>query len=315
MMLYAIRYIVLICCSLCAMVCAAASNKGKPLSSTMYAQHVQKHPGDSEMYCQWVEALLAEGDTTQAIERITYRLKFNEGDMCMFRCKARIALARGNKTEAVRSMSDAILAGWIPESGDTLLEAIAERYGESLNLRLELLSQRHNTNTGLWHSRASLALAMTDTLHALEYYTTARQLGDTTLNATIAALQPVVATDSSNVRYSVTLTRTVDAYEMQAKCNGLPVKIIVDTTAITNTISGVESMFLLKNEYITQNDIIQDSQVLMRSVEITEQIVLHDVLFFNKNGQEAPIILSLHVFEHLGKPVLNTKNNTIDIYK
>ena len=71
----------------------------------------------------------------------------------------------------------------------------------------------------------------------------------------------------------------------------------------------------MKNDYITQKDIIQDTQVLMRSVEIGEQVVLSDVLFHNKNGQETPIILSLRAFDHLGKPVLNTNTNTIDIYE
>jgi len=313
MMSYAMRYIVLICCCMCAAVCAAAPNKGKQPSSAMYAQHVQKHPGDSETYCLWVEALLAEGDTAQAEQRIAYKLKFNEGDICMLRSKARIALARGNRTEAVRCVSDAVLSGWLPTTGDSLWLSVADCCGESLGLRLSLLSRREKTVSSIWRARAELALLQADTLQALAHYTTARQLGDTTLAEIIAGLQSAERTDSTHVKWSIPLTRTYDAYELQAKCNGLNIKVVVDTSAVLNTISGVESSFLLKNEYITQADIVGQTQVLIRELDVGSGIVLRNVLFNNRNTQDTPLILSLHAFDHLGEPKLNVKTNTIDI--
>jgi len=293
----------------------AAPKKGKPATSATYAEWLKKHPGDSNTYCSYVRALLTEGDTTTAEQKIAAMLKIDEANTCMLRSKAAIALARGKQNEAVRCAADAVAAGWQPETDDTLLVQMVQTCGEALGLRLSLAARQEKTNTNLWRARAVLALLQADTVTALAHYTTARQLGDTTLNETIAALRTVEQLDSSRVRYRIPFTRTFGAYELHAKCNGLPIKIVMDTAATINTISGVESLFLLKNDYITQKDIIQDTQVLMRSVEIGEQVVLRDVLFHNKNGQETPLILSLRAFDHLGKPVLNTNTNTIDIYE
>lgn len=293
----------------------AAPKKSKPATSATYAEWLKKHLGDSNAYCSYVLALLTEGDTILAEQKISAMLKIDAANTCMLRSKASIALARGKQNEAVRCAADAIAAGWQPETEDTLMVQLAQTCGEALGLRLALTARKEKTNTDLWRARAVLALLQADTVTALAHYTTARQLGDTTLNETIAALRTVEQLDSSRVRYRIPFTRTFGAYELHAKCNGLPIKIVMDTAATINTISGVESLFLLKNEYITQKDIIQDTQVLMRSVEIGEQVVLSDVLFHNKNGQETPLILSLRAFDHLGKPVLNTNTNTIDIYE
>lgn len=314
MKIYA-KYIIGLCCLLTASAYAAAPAKGKqhPASAT-YAQQVKQHPGDGEAYCKWVDALLTEGDTLQAQERISYRLKFNEGDICMLCSKARIALARSNTAEAVRCISDAVQQGWQPEEDDSLMVSIANCCAEALELRLSLISRRDKTGTSIRRARAVLALLQTDTLQALAHYTEALQLGDTTLKETIQQLRETKQTDSTTVRWTIPVTRTYDAYELQATCNGLPLKIVLDTAAVINTISGVESVFLLKNDYITQADIISQTQVMIRQLGVGNGIVLNNVLFNNRNAQETPLIISLHAFDHLGKAVLNAATNTIDIY-
>ncbi len=305
----------MVCCCICATVCTAALNKGKQPVSAMYAQKAHKHPGESETYCLWVDALLAERDTTQAEERIAYGLKFNEGDICMLCCKARIALARGNKTEAVRCVSDAVLNGWQPMENDSLWVSVVDCCGESLGMRLLLMSRREKTVTSIWRARAELALLQADTIQALAHYTTARQLGDTTLGEIIGNLQSIERSDSTRIKWSIPLTRTYDTYELQAKCNGLTIKVVVDTSAVLNTISGVESSFLLKNEYITQTDIVGQTQVLIRELDMGNGIVLRNVLFSNRDAQETPLIISLHVFDHLGEPKLNVKTNCVEIHE
>ena len=89
--------------------------------------------------------------------------------------------------------------------------------------------------------------------------------------------------------------------ELKGKINGLAIRITVDTTATQSTISGVETLFMLKNEYVSRDDIIDNIFVIAKRLEIGEGMVLRDIRLRYIENQDCPLILCLHDLERLGR--------------
>ena len=287
----------------------------KPLTSADYRAILQKHPGNIDAYCQLVTALLQEGDTVLAEQQLSYALKLTDSDVCLHTLKIRLALQSSRTQEAIRTFTDLLQHGYELEPEDTLLHELSSCCAHALQMRLKLLTQREKGTSCLLRAMASLSLLQADTIAAIEAYRLAIQRGDT---LAIPLLENIRAGRAENVtgatQYSIPLIRAKGYFELQTVVNNLRIKVVIDTTAVLNTISGVESAFLLKNEYVKPTDIIDQKQLLLRSIDVGQGIVLKDIVLYNRNGQEHPIILSLQAFSQLGKAVLNETKNSIDIY-
>lgn len=122
---------------------------------------------------------------------------------------------------------------------------------------------------------------------------------------------------SDDAHYETVTTEvpfTIEGGVNKVKCsiNGLPLHFVFDTGASTVTISSVEATFMLKNDYISNKDIVgknyySDSQgevkegttINLREVEFGG-IVLNDVKANVIHSQKAPLLLGQSVFQKLG---------------
>ena len=104
--------------------------------------------------------------------------------------------------------------------------------------------------------------------------------------------------------------------EMKGKINGLPIRLSVDTTATQSSISGVETMFMLKNEYIYKADIHDNNTaVMIKRLEIGESVVLNDITLQHRATQEQSVILCVGDLERLGRIRIDDKKRMLVIYK
>lgn len=116
----------------------------------------------------------------------------------------------------------------------------------------------------------------------------------------------------------------------QVKCqvNGLPLHFIFDTGASTISISSVEAMFMLKNEYLTKKDVVGSSYFTDANGDISEgtiinlkevkigDAVLKDVRASVVHNQKAPLLLGQSAFQKFGKiEIDNTKKVVTITYK
>lgn len=267
---------------------AARPVKNKESAELVRLQkHIKQHPGDIDAYCDYVTALLQAGDTIEAEKQLDYALKLRSDAPCLLTHKALICLYRGNHTQAVTHAASRLAVDTLLTARDSvLIDSLSDCCMSSLTMRLQLMQQRLPNNTVLpW---------------------IIKRLSQNEPDNAVSA--------KDTVRMSIPFTRTFDGLELKATLNGLRLKVMIDTTATESTISGVESLFLIKNEYVRQEDVINRQQVMVRNLEFENHITITNLLLQNKNGQEAPIILNLAAFDGIGKAVLNERKNCIEIY-
>lgn len=113
----------------------------------------------------------------------------------------------------------------------------------------------------------------------------------------------------------------------QVKCevNGLPLHFIFDTGASSISISSVEAMFMLKNEYLNEKDIMGTSYFSDANGDISEgtvinlkdvkigDAVLHDVKASVVHNQKAPLLLGQTAFQKFGKMEIDNENKVVNI--
>ncbi len=101
--------------------------------------------------------------------------------------------------------------------------------------------------------------------------------------------------------------------EIKCKINDLPLYFIFDTGASDVSISEVEATFMLKNNYLSEKDIVGTRNYLTANGEISEGTVislnsiqigemqLHNVLASVVKSQNAPLLLGQSALQRLGK--------------
>lgn len=102
-------------------------------------------------------------------------------------------------------------------------------------------------------------------------------------------------------------------YTIPCKVNDLPLKFIFDTGASSVSISKSEAIFMLKNGYLSENDIIGSQQfqtasgailegtrILIKKIEIGG-LVLRNIEASVVHSNNAPLLLGQNVLSQLGK--------------
>jgi clan AA aspartic protease (TIGR02281 family) len=114
-------------------------------------------------------------------------------------------------------------------------------------------------------------------------------------------------------------------YEIPCQVNGLPLKMVFDTGASDVTISAVEANFMLKNGYLSDDDIKGKSQYMTASGDIHEGTVLRlkevqlgDTILKNieasvVHSQKAPLLLGQSVLEKFGTITIDNVNSKLVI--
>ena len=113
----------------------------------------------------------------------------------------------------------------------------------------------------------------------------------------------------------------------QVKCevNGLPLHFIFDTGASTISISSIEALFMLKNEYLSEKDIVGSSYYSDANGEISEGTVINlkevkigDAIINNVrasvvHNQKAPLLLGQSAFQKFGKMEIDNDKKVVTI--
>ena len=113
----------------------------------------------------------------------------------------------------------------------------------------------------------------------------------------------------------------------QVKCevNGLPLHFIFDTGASTISISSIEALFMLKNDYLSEKDIVGSSYYSDANGEISEGTVINlkevkigDAIINNVrasvvHNQKAPLLLGQSAFQKFGKMEIDNDKKAVTI--
>lgn len=112
-------------------------------------------------------------------------------------------------------------------------------------------------------------------------------------------------------------------YEVPCHINGLPLRMIFDTGASDVTISSVEANFMLKNDYLTEDDIRGKKNYMTASGEIHEgtvitlrevkvgEAVLKNIDASVVHHQKAPLLLGQSVLERFGTITIDNVNSKL----
>lgn len=269
---------------ICLLLCAAASGvygAKRPVRETeRLLRELRRRPGEMELHCRLAEAQLAEGDTAAAEETMEYGLKLKETP-CLYMQKARVALSRQDFFSAARYCAQAVKAGMKPEE-DSLVYRIDSLSGGGVRMCL--------------------------------------QGADVSFQPSEVSSQPseVTATGSlsgDSIIAEIPFLNQTDRLEMKGKINGLPIRLSVDTTATESSISGVETMFMLKNEYISKSDIHENTAVMIKRLEIGEAVEIKDIMLQYRATQEQSVVLCVGDLERLGRVRIDGKKRVVVIYK
>lgn len=287
----------------------------KPKGKADIEKALKKAPGNMELRCELIGMLLTEGDTVSAEEHIRYAQKLQPTE-CISLHAAHIALARKRYADAARFYADATMLGTFP-TDDAGVYAADSLSNGALSTRLKALAIKDKSRTTALLGLADIALHGADTAAAISRLEEAWQRGDTAQLTRLKELKNALPVDSAEktVVMRIPFERKFGNIEMNVLLNGLKVKAQIDTTATQSTISGVESSFMIKNDYAKNSDIIESTILLVRSLELPGGTVLTDIRLHNRNNQEAPLILALSAFAPLGEARINEKEAMLEILK
>ena len=100
---------------------------------------------------------------------------------------------------------------------------------------------------------------------------------------------------------------------MKCDINGLPLHFVFDTGAADVSISQVEATFMLKNGYLSSNDVVGKQRYIDANGDVTEGTVINikkvnfggmhlsNVKASVVRNQKAPLLLGQSVLSKLGK--------------
>lgn len=277
---------------MCVLVCEAQGAKRPVAETERLARELKRSPGDMDLHCLLAQAQLAEGDTAAAEKTLEYALKLKETP-CLYMQKARIQLARQDFYSAARYCAQAVKAGMKPEE-DSLIFRIDSLSSGGVRVGIQRLATEDKKNDALRYG-----------LEQMEKSEVRTQKSDVSHQQA----------EEDSIIAEIPFLNQTERLEMKGKINGLPIRLSVDTTATESSISGVETMFMLKNEYISKADIRDNTAVMIKRLEIGESVVLNDITLQHRATQEQSVILCMGDLERLGRIRIDDKKRMLVIYK
>lgn len=277
---------------LCVLAYGAQGAKRPVAETERLSRELKRSPGDMELHCLLAEALLAERDTAAAEKTLEYALKLKETP-CLYMQKARINLSKQDFFSAARYCAQAVKAGMKPEE-DSLVYRIDSLSSGGVRMCIQKLAREDKKNAALQYG-----------LEQMEKSEVSHQKSDVSHQQA----------EEDSIIAEIPFLNQTDRLEMKGKINGLPIRLSVDTTATESSISGVETMFMLKNEYISKSDIHDNTAVIIKRLEIGESVEMKDITLQHKASQEQSVILCLGDLERLGHIRIDDKKRVMVIYK
>lgn len=275
---------------------------------------VQKAPGDMGLRCELIGTMLAEGDTVAAEEQLSYAMKLRSAP-CLHIHHAQIALGRGKRIDAAADCAQAVVAGLMP-ADEPFIYQMDSTPPHIVTMRLRMAMQKEKANASIPAGIGQLALLRGDTAAAVEAYREAIQRGDTTLKTVVDSLTKTTedSCQSATPTARIPFTRKGEKIEVVCTINGLKIKAEVDTTATESTISTVEAHFMLKNNYVPAENVVNDNTLIIREIDFGDGLVLRSVRLHHIRKQEETIIFCLGDLRQLGTVVINEGKKELQLY-
>jgi clan AA aspartic protease (TIGR02281 family) len=140
-----------------------------------------------------------------------------------------------------------------------------------------------------------------------------------------AIIQQSLSSTSDDDVSEIPFSKESGVYKVKCKINGLPLHFVFDTGASDVTLSMVEASFMMKNGYLSGNDVI-GNQLYMNAdgdVNVGTVINLKDVNFGGQSlknvrasvvrNQKAPLLLGQSVLGRLGKIEIDNQKQVLII--
>lgn len=162
-----------------------------------------------------------------------------------------------------------------------------------------------------------------------ELCTFQRLVNETNFTGTIGTHSSSPRPNNSNPNRKVIKMQKMasNTFTVPCKVNGLPLRFIFDTGASSVSISKSEAIFMLKNGYLSENDIvgtqqfqtasgdiIEGTRIMIRKIEIGG-MVLRNVEASVVHSDNAPLLLGQSVLSRLGKIQIDYNNSTLTIIR
>ena len=295
----------------CLLLASAVLACGAEKKTVGLEKKLKKAPGNVEVRCEYVGVLLQEGDTSKAEEALDYGLKLGEAG-CLYIHRARIALNRNKTSQAAIHCASAVNTGLLPEE-EPLIYYVDSVSGGAVAMRLDRNSKSDKAGTNAVKGLGQIRMHEGDTAAALLCYKEAVRRGDTLLVALIDSLKQGETLTEDSVVARIAFTRTYEKIEVQCKLNGLKIKAEVDTAATESTISGVETSFILKNEYVSKSEIVDNKILIVRELDFGNELILNGIRLHYRRTQESPVILCMEDLRRLGKVVINEREKVLEV--
>ena len=130
---------------------------------------------------------------------------------------------------------------------------------------------------------------------------------------TIPSIDSTIVQDSSMVKIGIKMEKSGGVYMLPCVVNGVKMNFVFDTGASNVSISLTEALFLLKNGYLEDYDIlgsslskvadgsiVENTEINLHSVEVNG-IMITDVKAVVSNSINAPLLLGQSAIQKLGK--------------
>jgi clan AA aspartic protease (TIGR02281 family) len=129
----------------------------------------------------------------------------------------------------------------------------------------------------------------------------------------------------SNAQTVIKMQEENGIYTMPCEVNGLKLRFIFDTGASDISLSLTEAVFMLKNGYLDENDLIGTTQYSIANGDIAEgttinlkevtigNLKLHNVQASILHSMEAPLLFGQSALNKLGKIEFDYSKNTLTI--
>lgn len=319
-----------------------------------FSAYVDYYPTDAYGYYSrgWCHEL--SGDDEAAMEDYDNGIAVDEDYPYIYLMRGEINLKRGKRELAESDFELVILKDTIMKDGSCRQYALhfLGRDDEALEW-MEKLIEEDPDNPGPWYDKCCLLARMgrpDESVAALEAafergfrrfphiehdddVDTIRDRED--FKAIVRKYRQKFADESLKLQQEVIggheeLVSEVDmrkvyggTYEVACSVNGLPLKMIFDTGAADVTISSVEANFMLKNGYLSEDDIRGRRNYITASGDIHEGTVLRlkevklgDAVLKNVeasvvHSQKAPLLLGQSVLEKFGTITIDNVNSRI----
>lgn len=140
-----------------------------------------------------------------------------------------------------------------------------------------------------------------------------------------AIIQQSLSSTSDDDVSEIPFSKESGVYKVKCKINGLPLHFVFDTGASDVTLSMVEASFMMKNGYLSGNDVIGNQRYMNADgdVNVGTVINLKDVNFGGQSlknvrasvvrNQKAPLLLGQSVLGRLGKIEIDNQKQVLII--